>query len=174
MKFAFLGPESTGKTTAANEIARRLNGVVVPEVARTYLADKGLNYNFDDILEIAKLQFKTEIELGDLNEDKIVVCDTELITIEVWLEYHGCEVPQWLTNYIHTMRYERYFLFDIDIPWIQDDLRAHGNDRIDILNRFRRKLNFYNKDWQFVSGQGEIRLGLIENEIRKKLDVSNS
>ena len=43
MKYAFLGPESTGKTTTAIEILSRRNGVLVPEVARDYLEEKGLN-----------------------------------------------------------------------------------------------------------------------------------
>ena len=42
MKYAFLGPESTGKTTTAIEIVRRRHGVLVPEVARDYLVEKGL------------------------------------------------------------------------------------------------------------------------------------
>ena len=86
MKFAFLGPESTGKTETANEVVKRLQGALVPEVSRDFLAEKGLNYNYDDILEIAKLQFAKEVQICDANPDKIIICDTELISIEVWLE----------------------------------------------------------------------------------------
>ena len=101
MKFAFLGPESTGKTTTALEVVKKLGGVLVPEVSRDFLVEKGINYSYDDILEIAKLQFAKEIEISDAHPDKTIICDTELITIEIWLEYYGHEVPNWIPTFIH-------------------------------------------------------------------------
>jgi nicotinamide riboside kinase len=157
MKFAFLGPESTGKTTTALEVTKTLNGVIVPEISREFLADKGLDYSYDDILEIAKLQFAKEIEISDANPDKIIICDTELISMEVWLDFYGYEVPNWISTFIYQSSYEKYFLFDIDIPWISDGLRNNEKDREELFTLFKRKLNFYNKNWELVQGQGEER-----------------
>jgi nicotinamide riboside kinase len=157
MKFAFLGPESTGKTTTALEVTKTLNGVIVPEISREFLADKGLDYSYDDILEIAKLQFAKEIEISDANPDKIIICDTELISMEVWLDFYGYEVPNWIPTFIYQSNYEKYFLFDIDIPWISDGLRNNEKDREELFTLFKRKLNFYNKNWELVQGQGEER-----------------
>jgi len=167
MKFAILGPESTGKTTTALELTKRLNGVFVPEAARVYLSEKGLNYRYEDILEIAKLQLKTELEVGDLNPDKFVVCDTELITIEIWLEFYGYEIPNWISDYIHLANYEKYFLFDTDVEWKDDALRNNPHDRSKLLEMFVRKLSYYNKNWEFVKGQREERLEQILQSIHK-------
>lgn len=157
MKYAFLGPESTGKTTAALELVSKLEGALVPEVSRDFLKEKGLNYSYDDILEIAKLQFAKEIEISDANPDRIVICDTELISIEIWLEYYEYEVPSWISTFIYQSSYEKYFLFDIDIPWVSDGLRNNERDRELLLNQFKKKLNYYNKNWELVQGQGEER-----------------
>lgn len=163
MKYAFLGPESTGKTTTAIEIVRRRNGVLVPEVARDYLEEKGLNYDYEDILDIAKQQFTKEIEISDAHPDEIIICDTELITMEIWLEFYGYEVPNWIPTFIHQASYESYFLFNTDIAWVPDGLRNNQNDREVLLNLFKRKLNYYNKNWILVSGQGDER---IENVLK--------
>ncbi len=163
MKFAFLGPESTGKTTTALEVVKKLGGVLVPEVSRDFLEEKGINYSYDDILEIAKLQFAKEIEISDAHPDKTIICDTELITIEIWLEYYGHEVPNWIPTFIHQSSYETYFLFNTDIAWVPDGLRNNQSDRETLLNLFKRKLNYYNKNWILISGEGEER---VENVLR--------
>ena len=163
MKYAFLGPESTGKTTTAIEIVRRRNGILVPEVARDYLEEKGLNYSYEDILDIAKQQFTKEIEISDAHPDEIIICDTELITMEIWLEFYGYEVPNWIPTFIHQASYESYFLFNTDIAWVPDGLRNNQNDREVLLNLFKRKLNYYNKNWILVSGQDDER---IENVLK--------
>jgi len=157
MKYAFLGPESTGKTTTALEIVQNLNGVLVPEVARAYLNDKGLDYTPTDIEEIAKQQLKTELELTDQFPERIIICDTELITIEIWLEFYGFEVPSWIPNFIYQSHYENYFLFDIDLPWVSDNLRSNPADRDVLLKCFQRKLNYYNKSWTLISGINNAR-----------------
>jgi nicotinamide riboside kinase len=163
MKFAFLGPESTGKTTTALEVVKKLGGVLVPEVSRDFLEEKGINYSYDDILEIAKLQFAKEIEISDAHPDKTIICDTELITIEIWLEYYGHEVPNWISTFIHQSSYETYFLFNTDIAWVSDGLRNNQSDRETLLNLFKRKLNYYNKNWILISGEGKER---VENVLR--------
>ena len=170
MKFAFLGSESTGKTETAHEVVKRLQGALVPEVSRDFLAEKGLNYNYDDILEIAKLQFAKEVQICDANPDKIIICDTELISIEVWLDFYGYEMPNWISTFIYQANYEKYFLFDIDIPWISDGLRNNEKDREALSNLFKKKLNYYNKNWEIARGQGKMRIQNVLISIENVLD----
>lgn len=172
MKFAFLGPESTGKTDTALEVVKRLSGAIVPEVSRDFLAKKGLNYSYDDILEIAKQQFTKEIKISDSNPDKVIICDTELITIEIWLEYYDYEVPSWIPTFIHQSSYEKYFLFDTDIPWVADGLRNNKCDRDFLLNLFKMKLNYYTKNWELISGKGEDRILSVLQSIHDSMTIS--
>ena len=55
------GPESSGKTTLARQLAERWKAPLVKEVARDYLQGKG-SYQKSDLLKIAKLQYVTEQE----------------------------------------------------------------------------------------------------------------
>lgn len=157
-KYAFLGPESTGKSTTAQAVAKRIGGMYIPEIARDYLKDIGLNYSYKDILEIALLQ-STEVSNFESQEPEMILfCDTELITIQIWLEYLNYEVPDWLIYRIKNENYVKYFLCDIDIPWIKDSLRINEHDRKEIMQIFIDKLKFYQKDYVIIQGQGEERI----------------
>ena len=41
MRVGIIGPESTGKSTLAHELAQQFNGTYVPEYAREYIEKKG-------------------------------------------------------------------------------------------------------------------------------------
>ncbi|MFK8006949.1 MAG: AAA family ATPase [Saprospiraceae bacterium] len=55
-KIILTGPESTGKSTLARQLAQVYNTVWVPEFARTYLEGLNRPYRGDDLLKIAKGQ----------------------------------------------------------------------------------------------------------------------
>ena len=48
------GPESTGKSQLAAELAKRFNGVYVPEYAREYVGNLDRPYEFIDVTEKLK------------------------------------------------------------------------------------------------------------------------
>jgi nicotinamide riboside kinase len=83
--------------------------------------------------------------------------------MEIWLEFYGYEVPTWIPTFIHQASYESYFLFNMDIAWAPDGLRNNQKDREVLLDFFKRKLNYYNKNWILVSGQGVER---VENVLK--------
>jgi nicotinamide riboside kinase len=169
MKLAFTGPESTGKTTLSKHIAEKYHGIYVPEIARDYLTEKniGLNYTTEDVYEIAKLQYTAILKASDAHLEKFIAIDTELIAIEIWLEFYGFQVPSWISEMIYRIEIDYYFLMDIDVPWVADPLRANPNDRAMLLEKFKRKLNFYNKNWTLVSGNFDEREAMINSYIEK-------
>ena len=59
-KIVILGPESTGKSTLSEQLAERYHTVWVPEYARAYLLEHGMNYSYQDLLTIAKGQLALE------------------------------------------------------------------------------------------------------------------
>ena len=61
-KIVIIGPESTGKSTLCRQLADHFQTLWVPEYAREYLTEHGTNYNFDDLLVIAKGQIALEEE----------------------------------------------------------------------------------------------------------------
>ena len=62
-KIAVIGPESTGKSTLSEALAKALNTVWVPEYARAYLGKLERPYEEKDLLEIAKGQIESENEM---------------------------------------------------------------------------------------------------------------
>ena len=59
-KIVVLGPESTGKSTLSEALAKHYGVVDCKEYARQYLHENGTKYNFEDLLTIAKGQLTLE------------------------------------------------------------------------------------------------------------------
>ena len=90
-KIAITGPESTGKTWLAENLAARYNTFWVPEFARRFLYGLGRPYNYEDILYIAKKQF-IQNEEAFSKASHFLFCDTELIVTKIWcqVKYGQC------------------------------------------------------------------------------------
>ena len=128
LRIVLYGPESTGKTTLAIELAKKFNTSFVPEFAREYLQEKwdkiGEKCNLDDLLEIVKGQLLNE-NLAIKNANDFIFCDTNILVTKIWSETHfeGYCDPR-IEKYSNILKYDHYFLTDIDTPWDKDDLRA--------------------------------------------------
>ena len=121
-KVAIIGPESTGKSTLARELAEQFKGTYVPEYAREYVERKGRKeLTYDEVCEIAREQIKSISEAG------FYFFDTELIVTKVWLEYAFGKVPEWLVDAIKTYPMDLYLLTYPDIPWVPDPARYNGS-----------------------------------------------
>ena len=83
IRIAITGPESTGKSSLAAELASHYNTVFAPEYAREYLELRKGIYEEDDLVEIAKGQIKSEKEI-ERSASRILFCDTELLVIKLW------------------------------------------------------------------------------------------
>lgn len=62
-KIVVLGPESTGKSTLCEQLAKHYNTINCPEYARQFLTENGVKYNYTDLLTIAKGQLTLEDNL---------------------------------------------------------------------------------------------------------------
>ena len=82
IKVVLFGPESTGKTTMSELLAKHYNTVWVAEYAREYLQEKWNNERKTcedaDLIPIAKGQIELENKLA-LKADKVLICDTDLL-----------------------------------------------------------------------------------------------
>jgi nicotinamide riboside kinase len=91
-KIIITGPESTGKTTLAQQLAQHYQTVWVPEYSRDYIAQLNRSYEEDDLLEIAKGQVRREDEMVAKHTPDLLICDTSLLVIKVWskVKYQRC------------------------------------------------------------------------------------
>jgi nicotinamide riboside kinase len=180
IKVAMFGPESTGKTTLAIQLAEYYKTVWVPEFARGYLQEKWdqnkLICDVDDMLPIAYGQTKLENEkLAVAN--KYLFCDTNLMVTKVFSEvYYGYCDPL-LESAAQEHEYDLIFLTDIDVPWEKDDLRDKAEGRESVFEIFKKSLIDNKKPFITITGDKSLRLknaiAIIE-DLRKARDMELS
>ncbi len=176
IKIVLFGPESTGKTTLSNQLARYYHTVWVPEFARDYLQNKWNNERktceAKDLIPIAIGQMKLENQLAK-KADKILICDTDLLETKVYSEeYYGGFVDPKLDKAANKNTYDLYLLTYIDTPWEADDLRDRPALRLEMFNAFEKALKTHNRPYILLKGDKETRLKkaveAIDKIIRKK------
>ncbi|WP_397444609.1 AAA family ATPase [Polaribacter sp. R77954] len=162
VKVVLFGPESTGKTTLSEHLARHYNTVWAPEFARDYLQKKWNNERktceAKDLLPIAIGQMKLENKLA-LKADKVLICDTDLLETKVYSqEFYGGFVDELLDKAAYENQYDLYLLTYIDTPWEADDLRDRPEQRLEMFNAFEQSLIDHNKPYLLLKGNKETRL----------------
>ncbi|WP_281323211.1 DUF4301 family protein [Flavobacterium aestivum] len=161
IRIAIFGPESTGKTTLATQLAEYYKTAWVPEFARDYLQEKldnGLGVcDVNDMLPIAYGQTKLENE-KEIIANKYLFCDTTLLVTKVFSDlYYGFCDPL-LDKAARAHQYDLFFLTDIDVPWEDDGLRDSPNGRETIFGVFKQSLIDNKKPFITISGDKETRL----------------
>ena len=174
LKVVLFGPESTGKTTLSEQLARHYHTVWVPEYARDYLQDKWNNQRKTcephDLLPIAEGQMALENKLAKKATD-ILICDTDLLETKVYSEaYYIGDCDPVLEKYALENTYDLYLLTYIDIPWEADDLRDKPNERKEMFNYFKDTLEKYGKKFIILKGNKKQRLEKAINHIDTLLD----
>ena len=132
IKIVVIGPESTGKSTLCEKLAKHYNTLWVPEYAREYLEKNGAEYNYDDLLTIAKGQIDSEEDISHqvsgiryLPKPQTLFIDTDLYVMKVWAEFVFNKCHNWILNQIAERKYDLYLLCDVDLPWVEDVLREY-------------------------------------------------
>jgi len=143
-KIVVIGPESTGKSTLCEQLAKHYNTIWIPEFARGFLEKNGTQYSYDDLLTIAKGQIELEeICIADLpltTHNLRLFIDTDMYVMKVWCEFVFDKCHNWILNQIALRKYDLYLLCDVDLPWIKDELREYPDPGT------RAKLYHYYKD----------------------------
>ena len=141
-RVGIIGPESTGKSTLANYLAHRYNGVLIPEYARDYMENlaPSYEYTYNDVEAIARYQVQQMQSLTD----GILVFDTELIITKVWFLHKFGKCPDFVEQALRDFPMDVYLLCYPDMPWQPDPVRENPNIRdylFDWYERERQALN---------------------------------
>lgn len=159
-RIAIVGPESTGKSQLAQALANHYQCPWVPEVARNYFIqhpNKQLHYNQADVETIANQQIKAENQMAQ-NKPHWLMCDTNLLVIQIWMENAFGNAPAWIAKHWQSNRYQLHLLANIDLPWQPDPLREHPNKRQFFFDWYLRNLNQAGVPYAIISGQGPQRV----------------
>ncbi len=181
VKVVLFGPESTGKTTLASQLAYHYRTVWAAEFARDYLQKKWNNKRqvceHEDLLPIAIGQMKLENKLAK-RADKVLICDTDLLETKVYSEeyYDGIVDPD-LEAAAEKNQYDIYLLTYIDVPWKMDNIRDRPGQRENMFNAFENALKKSNRPYVTLKGDEKTRLKraikVIDEVIAKKESLYN-
>jgi nicotinamide riboside kinase len=156
-KIIFTGAESSGKTTSALLISKQYDLQIVHEYAREYLENLGKAYVVEDLFSISETQQYNENLLFQ-NNDKSIVCDTDVLTIYLWAKIkYGIDSKILFENFVDNLKDKIYLLCAPDLKWDYDILRENPGDRDKIHAEYLNTLVRYNADFVIIDGQGNER-----------------
>ena len=168
-RISITGPESTGKSILAEQLANHYHSVWVPEFSREYIEKLNRPYGEEDIAAIAKGQLEKEGKMV-ARAKRYLFCDTDLIVTKIWSDVKYGRCDPWILEGVEKHRYDLYLLCYIDIPWESDPLREHPNLREHLFELYLNELSERNLPFAVVSGLGGERLKnaitMIENRFK--------
>ena len=163
IKVIITGPECSGKTTLCDNLSKHFNAKKVDEYAREFLNKSNNNYKYNDLITIAKNQYKNEKNnyLGEM-----IFCDTDLITIKIWSDYKYQKCNDWITQKINSQKKEKriYILCKPDLPWEYDPQRENKNSREELFNTYKKEL--IKNQCEFFVIQGKNRFNNTINYLK--------
>jgi HTH-type transcriptional regulator, transcriptional repressor of NAD biosynthesis genes len=157
-RVAFLGAESTGKSTLCERLAAELSTMWVAEYGRLYCEQgrPAMDLLRVDLEAIAWGQATWEDEAA-LSANRILLCDTELHTTATWSDITIGYRPDWMTEAARARRYELMILLDADVPWVGDGTRVLQDRRIEHTIRIREELDSAGRTYVTLSGSFDER-----------------
>ena len=165
-KICFYGPESTGKTYMSKLMAAQYKTGWVPEAAREILTSN--EFSEKEIMQIA-LAHDECINQKLQTANKLLFCDTDVITTQIYAQHYLGAVPQRLFEIEKKITYDLYFLMNIDTPWIEDPLRDLGNKRAEMFAVFKAALDKRNISYVLIKGDYKQREAIVVTELNKLL-----
>jgi len=156
IKIAIVGPESSGKTFLAEKLAAHFKCPWVPEYAREYLEKLDAPYTKKDVEKIAKGQIKTE-DAAAKKSKSLLICDTNLIVIKIWMEHKYGSAPDWIEEEIIKRKYHLHLLTSPDIPYEDDPLRENPELGEYFFEKYVQLLGAFKLSYSVISGKKRVQ-----------------
>jgi len=156
-RIALTGPESTGKSTLSAALAAHYKTSWVPEYSRTFLENLKGDYSYEDMVRIAKGQYRLEEEIFPYAA-QYLFCDTDFLVCKIWSEEKFGRCDPWINDMFGKNLYDLYLLCKPDLTWEADPLRENPQDRDRLFDLYIRHLEAKDYSYKIISGSGNERL----------------
>lgn len=153
------GPECTGKTTLAAELAVHLGAPWVPEASRDYAIGAlraGRPLGADDVEHIARRAIAAE-DAALAGTPARLVLDTDLLSTVAYARHYYGSSSAWLDAEARRRSTGFYLLCAPDIPWAPDGIRDRPEHRVEMFEYFASVLGEFGVHHISVRGLGSAR-----------------
>lgn len=157
IKIVITGPESTGKSWLAENLAKHFGAIYVPEYARLFLEKHGPSYDFELLEQMARQHLHHQKSYLK-RAGKIVFLDTDLINYLVWEKLVFEKTHRFIENASAKEADHKYLITYPDIPWEADPLRENPDDRMQIFDHQLRAIANQKRAYRIIKGTGAQRL----------------
>jgi NadR type nicotinamide-nucleotide adenylyltransferase len=143
-RVVLIGPECTGKTWLAGELAGGYGVPSAPEHAREYVERHGEALTYADVEAIGRGQKAGEdaaIAQAEARGAPLVVLDTDLVSTMVYSRHYYGDCPRWIEEAAVRRLADLYLLHHVDVEWVADGRqREQPQRREELFVRFRTTL----------------------------------
>jgi len=138
-RVVLIGPESTGKTTLAAELAAAFHAPWTPESARLIAETSPEPLSAATIEPIARRCIALEDE-ALASDPPLLIRDTDLVSTAVYAHHYYQNCPAWIDAEAQARLGDLYLLCSPDLPWTADGIRDRRDSRGSLFADFQRAL----------------------------------
>jgi NadR type nicotinamide-nucleotide adenylyltransferase len=168
-RVCLFGPESTGKSGLAANLANEFQTTWVPEYARTLLEARGTPIELADMVPFVRGQIASEEALAR-NACRVLLCDTDPLTSLIWSETLFGTCDPWVREQADGRDYDRYLLLDVDVPWVEDPIRYLPENRRGFFDRCRHELEQRGRQFVHIRGTWDERFRQAREAVEQVLN----
>lgn len=156
-RVVLFGPESTGKSSLAGDLARHFKTICAPEYGRTYTEVFGPDVGPDDLEKIV-MGHLASVKAAKRQANKILIEDTDPVMTAVWSDLLTGGRADWFETFDDYG--DLYLLTDVDLPWVDDGTRYFRDEdkRRQFFEVCENELKRRGVKYAVIRGQGAERL----------------
>lgn len=163
-RVAMVGPESTGKTTLARDLAHHFQTVWAPEYARGYIdAHEGTITR--EMFPLFVRGQRASIAALARQANRLLICDSDLHATALFHElYFDCRAED-LLEAARADSYDLYLVMDCDVPHVQDGSRFHPHKREWFVEQCVEWAKDRGTPYVLIQGSWDERLSLAKKRV---------